>query len=747
MASSSSSPLLSLPTELLSQIVYCLSGDNAALLSLSLTSKGLSTLARPVQFRRFRFNSNVHPRILHFVKALSDGSHDARAILSHLQEVELGQFHEVETDEDLFKSFFADDPSLSFDDPFHGQENRMLGGCTDFGDFGYYTWGIRRLNHAIFNILASDSIRDFESMWCKSSILLESTFFAFLFNLPRLRHLALSCVQIDPLFALDKLPLLAKSLQAPRQSRHSLPFLRSLTLTYLHIPHDPAGQMAYMVNQHDTNYPDEIVNPYWKSKIYSSFFSNLLYCFRDSLELLDWQLAIGLRGLTEFETDIRLCWDAPVTFPCLKHMSYSMRPMWPGNLLLFDMPKLERLSICTLPDIPSKTPPSPSYFKPARYPKLQTLAVDPNCAHSDTPLSPGQTDYLTSLLRQNLHISTFAIGSCPREVMDNRIIPILCRPNVLVNIRSLALSWNQCETDVEHGGVKATSASLEAVGKLRSLERLCLTCATTGFSSEWRIDHDEMRRHLRDLVKLRYLAFVSDTPVFSHDGDDDDGASGTGETGLETRPHEEEEGDDDENEEEDQGVGLGDDESEIDFSWFGDEDSVLYDQYYDIRQLTPAIRKAANARPELDAACGDSIRRVDDTLRSPETEQHERNEQEEQRKERETVFFRGHRNLMLDESERYAAALPSLEWMWMGQVEMRIISSEQISAQDCDKKDKEGVAEDGESSLAPGTGEQPRGRGRGRVAIPVEFYDHKFRMRAPLAIFHLGHSEWSLPYI
>ena len=72
----------------------------------------------------------------------------------------------------------------------------------------------------------------------------------------------------------------------------------------------------------------------------------------------------------------------------------------------------------------------------------------------------------------------------------------------------------------------------------------------------------------------------------------------------------------------------------------------LAPQYYFVKPLAPDVVAAARTRPDLDAVAS-GLDRSDD-------------------------WHRGHRNLILEEVEKYAAEMPGLEWMYCGQLSIAI---------------------------------------------------------------------------
>ncbi|RTE69085.1 hypothetical protein BHE90_016540 [Fusarium euwallaceae] len=97
--------------------------------------------------------------------------------------------------------------------------------------------------------------------------------------------------------------------------------------------------------------------------------------------------------------------------------------------------------------------------------------------------------------------------------LDRYIIPALRSQN-FSSLRSLSLAWGGGSMDesTKPHDVHVPEAALITIGLLVSLEQLSL-CAgiRIGWRHQWLVDHDQLRRHIGQLKRLKKLALVRDT--------------------------------------------------------------------------------------------------------------------------------------------------------------------------------------------------------------------------------------------
>ncbi|KAI5862257.1 hypothetical protein GGS23DRAFT_597868 [Durotheca rogersii] len=227
--------------------------------------------------------------------------------------------------------------------------------------------------------------------------------------------------------------------------------------------------------------------------------------------------------------------------------------------------------------------------------------------------------------------------------LDEFIVPLLAAgpDGGFVGLRSLSLAWGGGSVGADDGdgwgggrAVRVPAASLRALGRLPALEQLSLRAGVSvGWRAQWLVDHDALRASLAGLTRLRRLALSRDTYAV-----------------VVSEEEEEEEGEQQEVEE-----------------------------YYTNRRVGAREFADAAARPELDGGggCGDGN---DDDDDDDDAVAYVADEDDGYmvRASLGRVWERAHRNRMLTEAERYAAALPSLEWAYLGQRPMEIVEEQEM---------------------------------------------------------------------
>lgn len=107
-----------------------------------------------------------------------------------------------------------------------------------------------------------------------------------------------------------------------------------------------------------------------------------------------------------------------------------------------------------------------------------------------------------TFLRQNSQLSKLSLQFRQTPaVLDEGILPILSRS--FQKLKSLSLTWES---------TSISTTALQLIGTLRSLEQIHLSTGhQSGWRHNWVINHQEMRKHLKELQHLKKVAFSRDS--------------------------------------------------------------------------------------------------------------------------------------------------------------------------------------------------------------------------------------------
>ena len=107
-----------------------------------------------------------------------------------------------------------------------------------------------------------------------------------------------------------------------------------------------------------------------------------------------------------------------------------------------------------------------------------------------------------AFLKANPQVSKLSIPSAaPAKLLEDRILPLLAQS--FANLTSLSLGW---------AGLSIPFQAMESITKITTLQQLHLSAGhQLGWRHDWLIDHQIMRRYLRDLPLLKKIAFSRDS--------------------------------------------------------------------------------------------------------------------------------------------------------------------------------------------------------------------------------------------
>lgn len=150
---------------------------------------------------------------------------------------------------------------------------------------------------------------------------------------------------------------------------------------------------------------------------------------------------------------------------------------------------------------------------------LETLAV-PRL----TSITAETAKTIIDFISLHQHIRKLSIKHGPQHLMENRLLSLLSNGN-WSNLTSLLISWRGPGVSQEnHPNIAYISPhSLDAINTVKSLEQICLSAGQSlGWRNQWLIDHNEVQSRLRDLEKLKKLALLRDTYRLPDDPTDND---------------------------------------------------------------------------------------------------------------------------------------------------------------------------------------------------------------------------------
>ncbi|RYP05336.1 hypothetical protein DL764_003881 [Monosporascus ibericus] len=556
----SESRLLQLPAELLGDIADLLANDKRTLASLALVNSDCRQLARSCQFAEFCFDYSPQAiGLLH--KLLNEclerqNSSRSPTIGSCIRRVIIAADVQwmARRNEKLYESIWGETSSQ-----FTREERELL---REEGSKQYEAY-----RNYVLQVI-SGAMPNLEYVGWYDRYLVYEDFFALL-SRSSAQHLILHRVPLNQPYILE-----------PPVTPATWP-LRSLSLNV---------REAFRFEDDAQTAPEEPLmggQSQDTPRSMSLFYATLFQRCAPTLEFLKWSdLSPGL-GETHFSFG-----DTRISFPRLRTAD-----------LLYQS-KLDKTVFASFLDAPLRHLCLPNHFDVDQL--MEPLATCGTLHHLETLLFPQinsgeNASLLQPFLARHPHINKLTMGESGEargddQFLSSQIIPLL-RPDTFGNLRSLSLAFGDGSYSAERGPRSTTipESSLEAIGKLVSLEQLCLSAGIrTGWRTQWLINHDILRKYLVGLTKLKKLAFSRDTyspnPIFAM------------------------------------------------------LDEV--DGYYSMRNVGREQKAAARARPELDDS--------HDGLAGDE------------------IWERAHRNLMLDEADKYAALLPDLEWILCGQRPMGV---------------------------------------------------------------------------
>ncbi|KAL4971337.1 hypothetical protein BDW66DRAFT_146302 [Aspergillus desertorum] len=233
-------------------------------------------------------------------------------------------------------------------------------------------------------------------------------------------------------------------------------------------------------------------------RVISPFFKTLLQRCAPTLESLVWYSMDIIRRRETISLG-----DEPISFPRLRQLKLGWLQLALPALSSFFSAPLRQLAL-----------PSPHNFetianfladcKPLR--DLQTLVVPP----LDDPKTAGA---LVSFLGKHTDLQKLCIEQSIPTVLDSQIVPLLSGGS-FSSLVSLSLSWRGpgIEQDTQPHIATVAEESIAAIGRIVSLEQLCLTAGEQiGWRYQWEVDHDILRANFKGLTKLKKLAICRDT--------------------------------------------------------------------------------------------------------------------------------------------------------------------------------------------------------------------------------------------
>ncbi|KAL7624777.1 hypothetical protein AAE478_006349 [Parahypoxylon ruwenzoriense] len=301
--------------------------------------------------------------------------------------------------------------------------------------------------------------------------------------------------------------------------------------------------------------------------------------------------------------------DKPISFPRLEYLHLQWADLSQPTFMSFLRAPLRHLT----------TPLYDTYklgevldsCEPIR--DLETLVIPNFC------MSKEGAAHIARFIEKHDHIAKLYVSeqmeaTGDKAHIDSYIVPLLSKEQ-FTNLRSLSLAWGGgcMKEETRPHVVYVPETSLSVIGKIAMLEQLSL-CAgiSVSWRSQWLVDHEQLRECFRELKSLKKLALSRDTYAFGQRGSD-------------------------------------------------------VEAYYSDKEVGEGEKAAAVVRPELDDVVVGLSRLALDARQDAEIFNAEEAAQLD------AVWERAHRNRMLAEAESYAAVLPSLEWIYLGQRPMTVV--------------------------------------------------------------------------
>ncbi|KAJ5176517.1 uncharacterized protein N7482_002394 [Penicillium canariense] len=542
----SGSRLLTIPAEILANIVDFIADDQPTLAALALVNSDCRQVARSCQFVDICFDYS--PQSFGLLRALLE---EAATRVSAVSQPTIGacirritvKSHRhwvASVHRELYESFFGD----TRDSYTRERVNELREEATE----KYLTYRSTLL------MAISAAMPHLETIAWHDQISVDAHFLKVIAH-SSIKHLKLSRVPIEEPYLMEP-PLTPAAMQL-----HSLYIDTHLTWR----------DEDDVENEHTAlSIPREI----------SPFFKSLLLRCAPTLE----SLFLDTMEVTSRRETISLG-DEPISFPRLRQLKLGWLKLAPPALSSFLSAPLRQLTLPSLYDCDTDKNVLVN-CEPLH--DLQILVIPPL-------INLKTADALVSFLEKHINLPKLCIEQSLPTVLDSQIIPLLSAGN-FSNLLSLSLSWSGpgFEQNTRPHIATVAEESIAAIGTIVSLEQLCLTAGEDiGWRCQWLVDHEMLRANLKGLTKLKKLAICRDT-YRTHLTTDVEG-------------------------------------------------------YYSDLVLPDAEWFDPHARPELDEVADVE----NDDIPHQEWE-------------------RAHRNGMLWQAEKYAATIPSLEWVFCGQWPMAI---------------------------------------------------------------------------
>ncbi|KAF9776878.1 hypothetical protein IL306_004870 [Fusarium sp. DS 682] len=453
----SSCKLLQLPAEVLADIVDLLRDDKPSLASLALVNSDCQQLARCCQFAEVHFDYTIPSQCLiitlatNILKRFERPTINAciRRVIFASPPQNVAGFHRA-----LFGSTFGDNAASVTQDEREALRKEAS---------SHYQ--LMQNN----SVMAISSMPNLETVIWRDRYALDAVFFPCITR-SKARHVVLNKAAIDEPWTLT--PAL-------------VPYTWPITSLNLNID--------LGVRDRGRLYEESTVHPL------TNFFSTLFQMCSPTLESLFWDF-FDIRDKEKFPVSIG---QTGISFPRLKHLQLAQLKLDSVGISSFLAAPLKTLELSENQLADAETLPCGPY----QY--LESFA---------TPRLPQEAlacERIANFIAQHnrihrlyLHEADTAPGD--KAHLDSRIIPVLNGPD-FSSLRSLSLAWGG-------GSLAGTrkldipTASLEVIGRITSLEQLCLSAGFRfGWRHQWIVNHDKLRRHLGQLKELKKLALFRDT--------------------------------------------------------------------------------------------------------------------------------------------------------------------------------------------------------------------------------------------
>lgn len=617
----SSSRLLSLPADILAEIVDCLFSDGHALAKLALVNSTCRQLARSCQFADICFNYS--PASQNLIRVLlSEATHSSNGT----PKPSIGPCIRrltVRTDREWVATFHAEvyDHTIGMQRESGRYTKEQKQDLIDAATHTFFGEYIPALLQAI-----KTAMPHLEAVVWSDDSAVDVEFFAAITHPPALRHLKLANVLMEELIELG-------------------PPFTSPALPLVALEMDVGWSTSMLFTDPDNPDPDgyQLSTPSM-----SPFLESIFRLCAPTLQSLRWGC------LPYYRADrANLLDGSDIRFPRLQDL--DLQTMFisvssSGLLSLLASP----LRVLRLPRVHRPPAIAAALANAPILRDLDTLALA-DFAHVELEKVKDCVENLLLFLKNHSHVRKLVVSETDDELMNMRIVPLLS-PDRFSNLSSLHLNWAGPGRIPDAGVFAIPAESLQALGRLTSLEQLCIIGGHDQDSRyQWHIDHDVLRASLAPLQNLKNLALCKDT-----------------------------------------------------YRAFGS----VSEMYYLHRLVGPQEQRDARRRPELDREDDENMNdhyvrterdrpvgqgetapgeMVDDAMSDQQpnssdydddVSEHDDSEDENDLTEGEdfsvssqVIWERAHRNRMLSEAEKYAKILPALQWMLCGEWPMALVNN------------------------------------------------------------------------